>query len=109
MGTYNVWVVGQDVFALIEPYDEEHDIPAAFPGLTYDYFGEIEEPGPAYHFVLLSEDEYPFALVHAAGQIVRQECPGSQPDPAVQVDVGVMLEYLEAHMDDMVTPMRWHG
>ena len=109
MGTYNVWVVGQDVFGTIEPYDEENDISGLFPGLTYDYFGEIEEPGPASLFAELPDEDFPFALVHPLGQIVRRPCTGSEPDPAVDVGVGKMREYLEANPGAMVTPMEWHG
>ena len=109
MGTYNVWVGGQDVFALIEPYDEGNNIPAAFPGLTYDYFGGIEEPGPAYHLVLLSEEEYPFALIMSTGQIAREALPGSEPDPSVSVGVDQMRAYLYGHPQETVTPMQWHS
>ena len=109
MGTYNVWVVGPEPYSLIWDYDEANDIPGSFPGLTFDYFGDDEEPGPASYFAGLPNEEFPFALVHVTGQIVMEPHPGSEPDASVRVGVDAMREYLEANADTMVTPMRWHS
>lgn len=46
MGTHTVWVVGPSPYSVVEEYDECNDIPASFPGLTFDYIGDVENPGP---------------------------------------------------------------
>ena len=109
MGTYRVWVAGADQFGIIEPYDEDNDVPGAFPGLTHDYICNIEEPGPASLFASASDEELPFAIVHGAGQIVRESHPGSTPDPSVKVGVGKMRTFLDSNPDEIITPMTWHS
>ncbi|MCY4365436.1 MAG: hypothetical protein OXE17_04335 [Chloroflexi bacterium] len=109
MGYYNVWVVGPSPFSLVEEYDECNDIPASFPGLTFDFITDIEERGLASHFAALPNDELPFAVVFANGQIVRKAYPGSESDSRVLVGTEVMVEYLKARPEEIVTPMRWHN
>ena len=109
MGLYTVWVVGPEPFDIIQSYDEEHDIPAAFPGLTYEYIADIEEPGPAHHFASLPDAELPAALVVDGQQIVATTHPGSEPDPTVEVGTAAMRRYLDDNPDAMVTPMWWHS
>ena len=109
MGTYKVWVAGADVFGIIEGYDEEHDISGAFPGLTYDYFFDIGEPGPAYAFNGYPDEDFPFAIIHAGGQIVREPHPGSMPFPSVKAGIDAMREFLEASPNKIITPMKWHS
>ena len=85
MGTYNVWVAGKNALEIIGDYDENHDIIGTFPGITYDYFKDIEEPGPAYAFAGYPDEDFPFAVIHAGGQLVREPYPGSMPFPSVAV------------------------
>ena len=72
MGYYTVWVAGPSPYSVVEEYDECNDIPGSFPGLTFDYIADVEEPGPAHHFATLPIDEFPFAIVTSNGQIVRR-------------------------------------
>ena len=109
MGLYTVWVVGPEPLGIADAYNEERDIPAAFPGLTFDYVAEIEEPGPAHLFAGVADSELPAALAHGVGQIVATAHPGSSPNPAVEVGTDAMRRYLEDHGDAVVTPMRWHS
>ena len=109
MGFYTVWVIGNSPLEIVERYDEGNDIPGSFPGLTFDYIAEIEEPGPASHFATLHEDEFPFAIVSAAGQVVKRAYPGSDTDPTVIVGVEHLRKHLEENLDAMVTPMKWHA
>ena len=109
MGLYRVWVLGPEPFDIIQSYDEERDIPAAFPGLTFDYITEIEEPGPAHLFAGVQDSELPAALVMDGCQIVATAHPGSEADPSVEVGTESMRRYLAANPDAMVTPMRWHS
>ena len=108
MGYYTVWVVGSDIYDIIEEYGEDNDIPGTFPGLTFDYVGDVEEPGPAHHFAALDDEDYPSAIVTAAGQIVDTPHPGSEPDASVVVGVDRMRQFLERHPDEIITPMTWH-
>ena len=108
MGYYTVWVVGPNIFDVIKDYEEVNDIPATFPGLTYDYFGDIEEPGPAHHFATLPDEEFPFAIVTAAGQIIDTPHPESKPDPSVTVGIDQMRRFLDSHPNDIITAMTWH-
>lgn len=71
MGTYNVWVVGPEPHGLIWDYDEANDVAGSYPGLTFDYLGAEEEPGPASFFATLPDEDFPFALVTLSVQIVR--------------------------------------
>ena len=109
MGNYTVWVVGQSPFSVVEEYDECNDVPATFPGLTFDYIGDAEEQGPAHHFATFSDEDFPFAIIAAEGQIVASVHPGSQPNSRVLVGTDEMRRYLEAHPDEVVTPMNWHN
>ncbi len=108
MGTYTVWVVGSSPYSAVEEYDECNDIPGSFPGLTFDYIADVEEPGPAYYFLTLLNDTPPFAIVTADGQIVRTPHPGSEQDSSVSVGRANMRAYLENHPNEVITPMKWH-
>ena len=109
MGLYTVWVVGPLPYSVVEEYDECNDIRGSFPGLTFDYVAEVEEPGPAHHFATLPIDEFPFAIVTCNGQIVRAPHPGSMPHSTVMVGKDKMRTYLENHPNEIITPMRWHS
>lgn len=109
MGTYSVWVVGPKPHGQIREFEETNDIPGSYPGLTFDYLGGEEEPGPAYFFAALPDDSFPFALVTISGQIVIETYPGSDPDPSVSVGVDQMRAWLEANPNERVTPMTWHS
>ena len=109
MGFYTVWVLGPSPFIAVEEYDECNDIPASFPGLSFDFIGEVEEQGPAHYFAAFSDEDLPYAIVTADGQIVRETHPGSEPDPKVSVGRDKMREYLESHPNEAITPMRWHA
>ena len=108
MGNYTVWVVGPSQFDIIEDYQESNNIPAAFPGLTFDYVASIEEPGPARHFATLPDEEFPFAIVTAVGQIIHTPHPGSNPDPSVAIGTDQMRRFLKNHPNEIITPMMWH-
>ena len=109
MGLYTVWVLGPEPFDIIQNYDEEHDIPAAFPGLTFDYIDEIEEPGPAHLFAGVPDQELPAALIHGTGQIVADPHTGPESDPSVEIGTEAMRRFLNDNPDAMVTPMWWHS
>lgn len=109
MGVYTVWVVGPSPHSVVEEYDECNDIPGSFPGLTFDYIADVEEPGPAYYFLTLLNDTPPFAIVTANGQIVRTLHFGSEQDPSVSVGRENMRAYLENHPNEVITPMKWHS
>ena len=109
MGYYTVWVVGTSPYSVVEEYDECNDIPASFPGLTFDYIGDVEEAKPAFHLANLPVEQFPFAIVTCNGQIVRSPHPGSGPDPTVLIGKEKMRTYLENHPDEVITPMRWHS
>lgn len=109
MGLYTVWVVGPEPLSIIQDYNEERDIPAAFPGLTFDYIDGVEEPGPALHFASAPDQELPAALITGGGQIVATPHPGSEPDLSVEVGQAAVRRYLGEYPDAMVTPMRWHS
>ena len=108
MGYYTVWVVGPTPFNIVENYDEENNISAVFPGLTFDYIAEVDEPGPAHYFATVPDEGFPAAIVTGTGQIVASPHPGSEPDPNVCVGKDALRKYLESHPDEMVTPMKWH-
>ena len=109
MGSYTVWVVGPSPYNVVEEYDECNDIPASYPGLTFDYIGEVEEPKPAHQFAGVPDDELPFAIVSIDGQIVDAPHPNSEHNPTVHVGRNVMRTYLENHPNEVITPMRWHS
>ena len=108
MGTYTVWVAGPSPYTVVEEYDECNDIPGYFPGLTFDYIADVEEPGPAHYFATLLNDIAPFAIVTASGQIVLTPYPGSEEDASVSVGREKMRTYLENHPNEVITPMKWH-
>ena len=109
MGYYTVWVVGRYPLEIVEQYDESNDIPGSYPGLTFDYIVEIEEPGPAHYFASVLDDSHPFAIVTVNGQIVCNPHPGSEPDSTVTVGIGEIRAYLEANPEETITPMQWHS
>ena len=108
MGLYTVWVIGPSPYSVVEGYNETNDIPGSFPGLTFDYIADVEEPGPAHHFATLDDEEFPFAIVTAAGQIIDTPHPGTESDPSVVVGTDQMRRFLESHPNEIITPMTWH-
>ena len=108
MGIYTVWVVGPSQVDIIEDYQESNNIPASFPGLTFDYIASIEEPGPVQQFATLPDEEFPVAIVTAAGQIIQTPHPGSDPDPSVAIGTDQMRRFLESNPNEVITPMTWH-
>lgn len=109
MGYYTVWVVGRSPLEIVEQYDESNDISSAFPGLTFDYIGDVEEQGTAQDFATFSDEDFPFAVVTAECQIVADLHPGSQPNSRVLVGTDEMRRFLESHPDEVITPMNWHN
>lgn len=108
MGYYTVWVVGPSPLEIVEQFDESNDIPGSFPGLTFDFIADTEEPGPASYFSALPDEDYPSAIVTATGQIIDAPHPGSEPDASVAEGIDRMREFLEGHLEEKITPMTWH-
>ena len=56
------------MFGVIEGYEKKYYAIGGFPGLTFDYFENIEEPGPARAFAEFPDNELPFAIIHASAR-----------------------------------------
>ena len=117
MGHYCVWImtgldnrahsVAQAQMAaetLIQPYDEENDIPGEWPGLGFDYYS-------------------PDIPVHAAGFLLEEAAPDSLPhvgvtaadglqerlDPEDETGVIERLRQIIRDPGELVAVINWHA
>lgn len=115
MGTYRVWVAtGADSRStptdeakataeqIIEPYDEGNDIPADWPGLSFDYY---QDEMTVHSAGLLLEDtddsDLPYAVIRSGEQhTLKGEC--------LQRDRDALYRILP-DPSELVVVMTWHS
>ena len=74
MGHYTVWVLtgpGEGLHTMLEPYNEENDVPGSWPGISFDYF-EIERetsPGELAEILHTGRGDTPHTMICPEGQI----------------------------------------
>lgn len=118
MGRFTIWAItaqNQSVEELLEPYDEENDIPGTWPGLSFDYF-EIEEtisPGTAASNIQTNRGDMPWALICNTGQIpwAEPEATGASHGmpPILPGGPGQMLQEIVASETGQVHIIDWHA
>ncbi len=111
MGTYQVWVAGKHPVAVMQEYDEgDRNFPNDWPGMTFEYAEPDGEPLAAAELSNWKTSQFPEALVHNHGQIVREfpENCGFSRRYGIPTGVTAMRKWLENNPGVPVTRFWWH-
>ena len=120
MGHYTIWAVADEpspesLMEMLEPYDEENDIPGDWPGMSFDYC-EVREAATAGELAKRlreGEKEIPDTLVSPKGQM-RLDCEKVEETdhdmPAVvKGDLEELILELDEYAEKTAYVMDWHA
>lgn len=117
MGHYLAWAITgpeEGLHTLMDPYDEENNIPGPWPGLSFDYF-EVEghaSPGELADRIHRNQDDAPDVLICQAGQIRLASQQETNEEygmpPLIPGGAMRMMQELAASETSVVYILDWH-